>query len=90
MVVEMEIPFKTLRFNSNETQTWGINIVRTIVRKREEAYWAPIARELGSNGKFRAEYFGDLTGLHSLAQPEKYQIKPFLLTGLEKNYAENG
>jgi hypothetical protein len=37
---EFEIPFRTLRFGSGETQDWGINFQRNIRRNNEIAFWA--------------------------------------------------
>ena len=42
---ELAIPFRTLRYPSGATQTWGINFQRNIRRKNERAYWAPIPRQ---------------------------------------------
>ncbi len=47
-VVRMEIPFKSLRFPSSETPTWGIAVGRRINRLNEESYWPYITeREEG-------------------------------------------
>jgi len=42
---EFRIPFTTLRFGAGETQTWGLNLVRSIRRKSEEAFWSFIPRQ---------------------------------------------
>src|SRR3989441_12362793 len=42
---EFRIPFTTLRFASGELQTWGLNLVRSIHRKNEEAFWSFIPRQ---------------------------------------------
>lgn len=47
-VVEMAIPFKSLRFPHTPDQTWGLQIMRSIRRKSEEVYWPPRSR--GVNG----------------------------------------
>jgi hypothetical protein len=38
-VVWMAIPFRSLRFSSNERQVWGITLTRSIVRNNEGAFW---------------------------------------------------
>jgi len=45
-IVEMSIPFKSLRFPDSHTQTWGLQIKRTIRRKNEEIYWYPRSRDV--------------------------------------------
>ena len=83
---EIAIPFKTLRFTPGKDKTWGINFARYIPRKREEDYWAPIKREFGFLGKYRVSSFGHLTGLDILKQPVKWEIKPFSLSGAQRDF----
>ncbi len=42
---EFRIPFTTLRYGASQTQTWGLNLVRSIRRKNEEAFWSAIPRQ---------------------------------------------
>ena len=42
---EFRIPFSTLRYGSARTQTWGLNVVRSIRRRHEEAFWSFIPRQ---------------------------------------------
>ena len=44
---EMEIPFASLRYGTEEVQTWGVNFERTIRRRNEVAFWAPLPRQFG-------------------------------------------
>jgi hypothetical protein len=59
---EFAIPFRTLRFPSNESQTWGVNFQRNIRRRNERSYWAPIPRQYDLN---RLSLAGTLTGLET-------------------------
>ncbi len=79
--IEIAIPFYTLRFKTAETQIWGINFGRHIARKREEAYWAPISRELGYFGKYKTSFFGNLTGLEGLKKGRRIHIMPYVIGG---------
>jgi hypothetical protein len=38
-VVWMAIPYRSLRFNSDPEQTWGIILYRGILRENEDAFW---------------------------------------------------
>jgi hypothetical protein len=58
--VEMEIPFRALRSGPNTAGTWGINFSRSIRRKNEVAYWAPIPR---AYNLMRLSLAGTLDGL---------------------------
>jgi hypothetical protein len=87
--VEIAIPFYTLRFRTAEKQTWGINFGRHIARKREEAYWAPIFRDLGYFGKYKISFFGNLTGLEDLKQGKRLHIMPYVIGGEIQEEEEN-
>jgi len=45
-VVRIAIPFRSLRFPSTPTQTWGIALVRYIRRTNEEASWPLVTKRL--------------------------------------------
>jgi hypothetical protein len=73
---EFAIPFRTLRFAGAGPQTWGINFERTIRRRNEVSYWAPLPRQFGLT---RVSLAGDLEGL-DLVRPRNLQLSPFVLT----------
>lgn len=81
---EIAIPFRTLRFPREEVQTWGINVGRFVARKREEAYWKPMQRSYGFWARYKVSKFGEITGLEALERGSRYQIKPYILTGIRK------
>jgi hypothetical protein len=53
-VVEVRIPFKSLKYQSADVQTWGLNIVREVQHSGHEDSWAPARRAgltfLGQSG----------------------------------------
>ena len=53
--VEIRIPFKSLRYQSKDVQTWGINVVRQVQHLGHEDSWAPASRAaasfLGQSGR---------------------------------------
>ena len=53
---EIQIPFRTLNFNPDQTE-WGINFQRTIRRKNEEILWRGWRR---SEGLFKPVFAGRL------------------------------
>lgn len=61
--VEIRIPFKSLRYQSADVQTWGINVTRVAQYRGYEYSWAPALRAaasfLGQGGRLVG-----LTGLH--------------------------
>jgi len=46
--VEIRIPFKSLRYQPTETQSWGLNIVRVVQHSGFEDSWAPARRAAAS------------------------------------------
>lgn len=88
---EIEIPFQTLQFDKENELVWGINFGRSIARKREEAFWAPISRDddFDYYGKYRPTNFGLLRGLSFIAHDSKFQVKPYLIGGMANNLDSN-
>jgi len=66
--VEIEIPFKSIRFQAGKTQTWGINFLRKVQRTGQEQTWtmAKLAASsfLGQSGTL--EGLSDLNAGHVL------------------------
>jgi len=60
--VEVRIPFKSLRYQGTDPQTWGLQIVRVTQHSRYEDTWTPVLR---ANASFlvQAGRLLDLTGL---------------------------
>ena len=77
-VAEIAIPLSTLRFLPDE-QTWGINFMRTIRRKNEQVYWAPVDKAYGLT---RISQAGRLTGLREMSQGLDLKFKPFVVAGV--------
>jgi hypothetical protein len=61
-VVEVRIPFKTLRFQPGREQTWTLNLVRRVQHSGYQDSWAPARR---ASASFLAQS-GRLTGLTDL------------------------
>ena len=85
-IAEFRIPFKTLRFQAGDGQTWGINFARRVRRKNEISYWSPVSRAYSI---YRASSAGDLTGLPPLRQGRNLRIKPFLAGGAVRGVGED-
>ena len=53
-VVEVRIPFRSLKYQSRDVQTWGLNVVRRVQHSGHEDSWAPARRAgltfLGQSG----------------------------------------
>ena len=81
---EFAIPLRTLRFNSGDNQTWGINFQRNIRKNNEIAYWAPLPIQFDIK---RLSLAGDLTGLN-LRNPGNLKVIPYVLGRMAKDYEQ--
>ena len=70
---EIQIPFRTLNFDSN-SDVWGINFQRTIRRKNEELILAGYQR---NQGLFRPIHAGRVTGLSDMSQGVGLELVPY-------------
>ena len=71
-VVEIAIPFKTLRFPSDLVQSWALNVVRIVQSSGHEDSWAPALRAKSS---FLAQS-GTLEGLTDLHRGLVLDLNP--------------
>ena len=79
---EFRIPFSTLRYGGGATQRWGLNVVRAIRRKNEEAFWSFIPRQFNLMRLSRA---GTLQGIRVPAR-RVATVTPYVLGGIQRNY----
>jgi hypothetical protein len=73
-VVELRIPFKSLRFPSGDPQRWGINVVRNIKSSGFEDTWTNARRATAS---FLSES-GSLTGIANIERGITTEVQPFV------------
>ena len=48
--IEMQFPFKSLRYTSGADQVWGIQFRRSIRHKNEWTYWTPVPQNMAGPG----------------------------------------
>ncbi len=76
-IVEMEIPFATLRYNPVQgEQVWGLAFSRRIRHLNEESNWAPTERQ---HKLYKFSLAGTLTGLRDLQKGRNVWVKPYVL-----------
>jgi len=82
--VEMEIPFKSLRYRPGPVQVWGVQLRRNVRRKNEWAYITPLPISGGSGpgGIFRVSDAATLVGLEVPGGSRNLDIKPYGIGGL--------
>ncbi len=84
--VEMEIPFKTLRYRSGSPQLWGVQMRRAVRRKNEWTYLTRIPISAGGGrgaaGIFRVSAAATLVGLEPPDASRLLEIKPYAIGGV--------
>ena len=79
--VEMEIPFKSLRFRPGPSQVWGVQLGREMPRHFEEAYLTAVPISAGP-GQYRVSAGATLTGLDVPEGNRTFEIKPYAIGSL--------
>ena len=87
-VLEIEIPFTTIRFDDTEAPEMGIAIARTIRRKNESVFWPHIGQEYRS-GIVQVSRYARMTGLRDLQKSRHIELKPHAISGATHT-SENG
>jgi hypothetical protein len=85
-VVEVRIPFKSLRFPSSGEQVWGLNVLRQIQRTGYRDTWTDVRR---ANASFLLQA-GSMSGLRDLERGVVYEIQPFVTASISGQRLEGG
>jgi len=88
--VEMEVPFKSLRYHPGPEQVWGVQLRRRIRRKNESVYITPLPISAGgSGGIFRVSDAATLVGLELPGGSKNLEIKPYGIVGVTTDINAN-
>lgn len=91
--VEMEIPFKSLRYRPGREQVWGLQLRRAIRRKNEWNYLTPLPSSVvgtGASGSLRVSMAGTLVGLEAPPPSRNLEVKPYSIAGLQSERLNGG
>jgi hypothetical protein len=80
--LEVEIPFKTLRYRGNGTQTWGINLRRFVKWKNEISYLSLVPAALGVGGVSRMGSAATLVDIETPVQSKNLELKPYAVSSV--------
>ena len=84
-MVEIAIPFKSLRFKQSGPQVWSINLRRTVAWKNEMHHIAPIANAHSGPGVYRFSDAATLVGVEVPGSNRNLELKPYALSSLTTN-----
>ncbi|HEU4763391.1 MAG TPA: DUF5916 domain-containing protein, partial [Gemmatimonadales bacterium] len=73
-VVEIRVPFKSLRFKGGDPKQWGIQVIRTVQRTGHQDAWTDLRR---ANASFLLQD-GTLAGLHDIHRGVVVEAQPFV------------
>ncbi len=73
-VVEMKVPYRSLRFDTSKLNTWGVQFHRRFRRNETQYSWNPIDVTKGNIGL----YHGELVGLENIKPPTRLIFYPYL------------
>jgi hypothetical protein len=85
-VVEMSIPYSSLRFSSDSLQQWGINFFRNIQRYRQYVSWNYIDRKKPST----LNQAGLLRGIKNIVSPLRLSFTPYMASYVRDLQNEKG
>ena len=74
--VEIKIPYRCLRFDNKNLETWGVQFHRRFRRDESQYTWNPIDITKGNIGL----YHGEIKGLSNLEPPVRLAFYPFVST----------
>ena len=80
-VVRIAIPFRSLRFASNDPQTWGILLDRDVRRNNESSFWPRYSSRI--EGRLNQE--GEADGLADISPGHNFQLIPY---GIFRSYRD--
>ncbi|HEU4761848.1 MAG TPA: DUF5916 domain-containing protein [Gemmatimonadales bacterium] len=85
-VVEVRIPFKSLRYPTSARQAWGLNVVRDTKRTGYTDTWTDVRR---ASASFLAQG-GVMTGLHDMKRGVVMEMQPVFTASANGRVNESG
>jgi len=89
-IVEIAIPFKSLRYRPGEDQIWGFNASRTNRWKNELSFLTLVPKARGQSGLHWASLAAQLVGIAVPPGSKNLEIKPYLISNATSQPAADG
>ena len=81
-IIEIAIPFKSLRYRDTPSQIWGINLRRLVRWKNETSFLSPVPRAFGTLGIYKFSSAATLVGIEPPAQSRNLELKPYAISSV--------
>ena len=85
-VVEMKIPYISLRFAKKDVQNWGLQLLRSVRRNNETSFW----NKVDPNVNGFVNQFGLLRNLVDIQPPLRLSFSPYVSTGIRSTPEKDG
>jgi hypothetical protein len=85
-MVEIRIPYLSLRFSKKEVQKWGLQLLRFIRRNNEKSFWSPVDPKVSGF----VNQFGVLENLKNILPPLRLSFSPYVTTGFRSSPQTKG
>jgi hypothetical protein len=76
--LEIQVPFKSLRYRGGGPQVWGINARRIVRSKNEFTHITAIPASYGTQGILKVSSAATLVGLETPASSRNLEVKPYV------------
>ena len=86
-IVEIVIPFKSLRYKKGREQIWSFNLRRSVKWKNEDSFVSQVARSHGPRGIYRFSEAATLVGIEAPRVSRNLELKPY---GISSVVTDNG
>jgi hypothetical protein len=83
---EMRIPLSQLRFDKENNQVWGLQVIRFLFRKEEVSVWQPVPRDASG----WVHQFGELDGISGISPKKQIEVAPYIVASTERFDKEEG
>lgn len=83
---EMKIPLSQLRFDSDSSLVWGLQIFRFLFRKQELSFWQHIPQ----NASGFVHMYGELHGIANIKPKRQIEIAPYGVSSFDTYEEEDG
>ena len=80
-IVEMRIPYISLRFAKKDIQDWGLQLLRFSRKNNETCFWNPVKPQVDGF----VNQFGELKGLENISPPLRLSFSPYVSTGFRSS-----
>ena len=80
--VEMEIPFRSLRYRESDSAVWGIQLKRQVTWKNEDSFLTRVPAAWQWRGVRKLSSAATLVGLQTSSPALNLEVKPYAISGL--------